>query len=56
MTRRAVWKRKMALTGNVETALINSHVRLAKIPIQNNRDALYICGTDRALVFTRGVL
>ena len=33
MTRRAVWKRKMALTGNVETALIKSYVRLAKIPI-----------------------
>ena len=47
------WKRKMGLTGTVETtALIKSLIsQNTHRNIQHDRDVLYSCGTDRALVF-----
>ena len=53
MASRAAWKRKMALTGNVETtALIKSMFDKPCYPQKhsNNRDVLYSCRTNRALV------
>ena len=53
MTSRAAWKRKMTLTGNVETTALIKSLISQNTPrnIQNDRHVLYSCGTDRAVVF-----